>query len=198
MNTIWADRNGIHDALATPAEALGWMMAIGPSPVPHAADLDRWLHEASAGELGEAAPALRALRDALRRLAAEQTADPRTRAASAIEDIEPAIEVVNDAAAAAPHWSQLEWSTDAGHSRISGSRAAVPSAVMAGIAEQAIDLFTGDARQNLRACLAPRCVLYFVRNHPRREWCSTACGNRARMARHYQRHRTTRRSLGDS
>jgi hypothetical protein len=41
----------------------------------------------------------------------------------------------------------------------------------------------------LRACQAPGCVLYFVKDHPRREWCSTACGNRARAARHYRRHR---------
>jgi len=28
-----------------------------------------------------------------------------------------------------------------------------------------------------------------VKNHPRREWCSAACGNRVRAARHYRRHR---------
>ncbi|HEY3005705.1 MAG TPA: CGNR zinc finger domain-containing protein [Kribbellaceae bacterium] len=39
-----------------------------------------------------------------------------------------------------------------------------------------------------RACYAPGRVLYFVTGHPRREWCSTACGNRARAARHYARH----------
>ena len=39
-----------------------------------------------------------------------------------------------------------------------------------------------------RATHAPGCVLYFVQDHPRREWCSTACGNRARVARHYDRH----------
>jgi predicted RNA-binding Zn ribbon-like protein len=32
-------------------------------------------------------------------------------------------------------------------------------------------------------------VLYFVKTHPRREWCSVACGNRVRAARHYQRGR---------
>jgi predicted RNA-binding Zn ribbon-like protein len=189
MNTIWADSSGIHDALATPADVLGWMRAVRPPPAPHHADLDRWIHDVPAAEVSEVAPALRALRDALRRLAAEQTADPRTHAASAIDDIGRAVEVVNGAASAVPHWSHLEWSTG-GPSRMSCTRAGAGAALMAAIAERAIDLFTGDARHELRACLAPRCVLYFVRQHPRREWCSTACGNRARAARHYQRHRS--------
>jgi len=189
MNTIWADRSGVHDALASPADVLGWIRAIRPLPALHDADLDRWLHDVPAAEVGELAPALRTLRDALRRLAAEQTADPRTRAASAIDDVGRAVDVVNGAAAAAPHWSRLEWSTG-GPSRASCTRTGGGAALMAAIGEQAIDLFAGDARHELRACLAPRCVLYFFRQHPRREWCSTACGNRARAARHYQRHRT--------
>jgi predicted RNA-binding Zn ribbon-like protein len=37
------------------------------------------------------------------------------------------------------------------------------------------------------ACHAPGCVLYFLKTHPRREWCSVTCGNRVRAARHYER-----------
>ena len=37
----------------------------------------------------------------------------------------------------------------------------------------------------LQQCGAPGCVLLYVRDHPRRQWCSPACGNRARQARHY-------------
>jgi predicted RNA-binding Zn ribbon-like protein len=36
--------------------------------------------------------------------------------------------------------------------------------------------------------------LYFVKRHPRREWCSAGCGNRARVARHYHRHRKDARA----
>ena len=61
-------------------------------------------------------------------------------------------------------------------------------AAVAAIAEEAVALFAGPDRLLLRACRAPGCVLYFVRNHPRREWCSDGCGNRARVARHYHRH----------
>ncbi|WP_317183827.1 CGNR zinc finger domain-containing protein [Intrasporangium sp.] len=42
----------------------------------------------------------------------------------------------------------------------------------------------------MRACYGPGCVLYFVREHTRREWCSAGCGNRARVARHYHRTRS--------
>src|SRR6266851_2221676 len=49
-----------------------------------------------------------------------------------------------------------------------------------------------DRGDQLRACHAPGCVLYFVKSHPRREWCSVACGNRARAARHYDKIREGR------
>ena len=45
----------------------------------------------------------------------------------------------------------------------------------------------GPQAGDLRACGAPGCILLFVKDHPRREWCSNACGNRARQARHYER-----------
>ena len=53
----------------------------------------------------------------------------------------------------------------------------------------AVGLLGGADAARLRACYAPGCVLYFVKTHPRREWCSVACGNRVRAARHYQRAR---------
>jgi predicted RNA-binding Zn ribbon-like protein len=41
--------------------------------------------------------------------------------------------------------------------------------------------------------LEPNCVLFFIKDHPRREWCSPGCGNRARVAHHYDRHRAKAR-----
>jgi predicted RNA-binding Zn ribbon-like protein len=61
--------------------------------------------------------------------------------------------------------------------------------VLGAFAIDAIDLLTGPHRRDLRACGAPGCVLLFLKDHPRREWCSAACGNRARQARHYARTR---------
>jgi predicted RNA-binding Zn ribbon-like protein len=61
------------------------------------------------------------------------------------------------------------------------------------IAADAIELLGGPGRVDLRACGAPGCVLMFLKDHPRRTWCSAACGNRARQARHYERARRARR-----
>jgi predicted RNA-binding Zn ribbon-like protein len=67
--------------------------------------------------------------------------------------------------------------------------------VLSALAADAIDLVTGPNRASLRVCGAPGCVLAFVKRHPRREWCSTACGNRVRQARHYLRHTQGRQPL---
>ena len=69
--------------------------------------------------------------------------------------------------------------------------------VLAALAADAIDLLTGPRRSELRTCGAPGCVLMFLRDHPRREWCSNACGNRARQARHYERKRRRGPSVTD-
>ncbi|WIM99043.1 ABATE domain-containing protein [Actinoplanes oblitus] len=179
MNTVWADRGGVHDALGTPA------------------DLGRWL---AAADLLPADPVVTAaglraaisLRDALRRLAALRTADSRSTARSAMPDLEVAVWVVNEAAAAVRP-DALDLVGDRLRRR-PAAPAADPAAALATVAVEAIALLT-EPDGVLNACTAPGCVLYFVKDHPRREWCSAACGNRARAARHYQRHRAAR---GDS
>jgi predicted RNA-binding Zn ribbon-like protein len=195
MNTIWADRSGVHDALATDAEVAAWLRDVRPRPAAGEASLDEWLRTVDAPSLDGAGDRLRGLRDALRRLAAAQTHDPRPAAASAVHERDEAVGLVNESAAAAPRWSSMEPAAD-GVRRLVHTAAAPGTAVVALLAEQAIEFFAGAAAQDLRACLAPGCVLYFVKQHPRREWCSTACGNRARAARHYRRHRTEGRERG--
>jgi predicted RNA-binding Zn ribbon-like protein len=187
MNTIWADRAGIHDALGTEEDARSWLRSVSPRLAPSGDDLGSWLERPA--DFPATLEQLRLLRDAMRRLAAEQTADPRERASSPVVDLDDALATVNNAAAAAPHWSRLHWHPGAGLRRETHT-AAGPEAAMGGIlAEQAVDLFSSETVGQLRACLGPGCVLYFVKQHQRREWCSAACGNRARAARHYQRHR---------
>jgi predicted RNA-binding Zn ribbon-like protein len=146
LNTLWADRAGVHD------------------------------------ELAEADP-LRELRDALRVLAADRTADPRPVAAGHRRRVAEAVATLNDVSALAPSWPVLadgavETACDAAPEQ---RRLGEPAA-------EAVRFFASDPE--LRACLAPGCVLYFVKDHPRRAWCSTACGNRVRAARHYARHRS--------
>ncbi|WP_067534660.1 CGNR zinc finger domain-containing protein [Nocardia crassostreae] len=60
----------------------------------------------------------------------------------------------------------------------------------AALAEAAVDLLTDPAITKLKCCAADDCVMLFLPAHPRRQWCSPArCGNRARVARYYQRHK---------
>src|ERR671918_444350 len=73
-------------------------------------------------------------------------------------------------------------------------RDVVRDIVLGAIAADTLDLVTGPRRNELRLCGAPGCVLIFEKDHPRRAWCSAACGNRARQARHYRRTRAPRTS----
>jgi predicted RNA-binding Zn ribbon-like protein len=174
MNTVWADRHGVHEALGTPAELARWLTATGltdPGPAVTAAGL----HTAIA------------LRDALRRLAALKTDDTRPAAQSAIRDIEAAVHVVNQTAAAGPRRDSLDVLGDQLRLRPTAPTTD-PAIALATVAAEAVALLTAPDLV-LNACQAPGCVLYFIKDHPRREWCSTACGNRARAARHYRRHR---------
>jgi predicted RNA-binding Zn ribbon-like protein len=187
MNTIWADDGGVHDALGTDSEAQAWLHAIGPRLTDAAPSAAAWLATGRPADLGTTAVDLRRLRDALRRLAADVTQDPRPTAASAIPDRDTARATLNDLAAAAPPWPALEWSADGAPERTLHVAHPAGAGIAALLASEFITMLTGDERAQLRACLAPRCVLYFTKDHNRREWCSPGCGNRARAARHYQR-----------
>ncbi|MFD7409680.1 CGNR zinc finger domain-containing protein [Streptomyces sp. NPDC059866] len=188
MNTVWADRDGVHDALGEPVGTEAWLRAIAPRIDLMTSDD---LNDLAAGDIDHLAHRLVRLRDALRRLAAEATGDPRPAAASATRELEAAVAAVNEAAGAVPRWSALAWTPGKPPSRLARTSGQTAAAAVSAIAEEAIDMFSQGDRLRLRACLAPGCVLYFLKDHPRREWCSAGCGNRARAARHYQRHRRT-------
>lgn len=170
MNTVWADRASVHDSLETLAHLRLWAEAagIGDGQVEES-DLDR----------------ARELRDALRRLAADATHDDRRGAVSADLDHQAALAVTNRFLADCTPVLRVEQGQD--YDR--GWRPAGASPFqqeLALLALEGADLLAG---QGLRACGGPGCVLYFDRSHSRREWCSADCGNRARVARHYQRKR---------
>ena len=180
MSTLWADTDGMHDDFAGPADVDAWLEDVGvPLAGEHARD-------------AELTDAIR-LRDAARRLAAYVTSDTRNAAATAMTGVDEAIARLNEAAGhvAGPRLArqdgQLRLGQDSSVSRV--------KAGLAEVAEQSIHLLGGEAHK-LRACYAPGCVLYFVTSHPRREWCSVACGNRVRAARHYRRVRTRRDDQG--
>ena len=181
MATVWADVTGPHDDLDTAEDLTAWLDAV---------DLDRAGHSATAAELALA----RRLRDAVRRLAAHVTGDERdatqSGAGNGAGNVEAAVRDVNDAVAHLP--APRIALTDGVLRATSASGGSAITAALARVADEAITLLGSPEADKLRACYAPGCVLYFMKTHPRREWCSVTCGNRVRAARHYDKVRSTR------
>jgi predicted RNA-binding Zn ribbon-like protein len=92
-----------------------------------------------------------------------------------------AVERVNEASARVPRVLRLapDGSADAPLS------AGPTPLLLARIAWSGIELLGGSARAALRRCGA--CGRYFEATRSDRVWCSNACGNRTRVARHHAR-----------
>ncbi|GAA2403627.1 CGNR zinc finger domain-containing protein [Mycolicibacterium llatzerense] len=183
MNTIWADTHGVHDELTDAMALRDWLAAVTNC---ERTDLGRATQDEFTGALR--------LRDGLRRLAAHCTADGRPAAQSPVTEIDEAVRIVNSLLADLPR-TQLVIRDGQLHS-VNARHASPIRSSLADLGHQAIGLLTGPGAVKLSACHAPGCVLYFVKSHPRREWCSEACGNRARAARHYRRTRLNKRADG--
>ncbi|MFF3074710.1 CGNR zinc finger domain-containing protein [Kitasatospora sp. NPDC057936] len=165
-NTLVAVRGKVRDTVGTPEELTGWLGSEADAPGLSVDEADL--------------AAFRALRDAVRAvLHAHAEGEPV-----------PAAEVgrINEASAAAPRWPVL---TAAGTGIAVVQRTGRDGfpAALAALAHGTADLLGGPLAAELRACHGPGCVQFFVKDHPRREWCGPACGNRARAARHYHRQR---------
>lgn len=62
--------------------------------------------------------------------------------------------------------------------------------VAATLAEAVIELLADPAIYRVRRCDAPTCEILFLPRNPNRRWCTPSiCGNRARVARYYLRHK---------
>jgi predicted RNA-binding Zn ribbon-like protein len=173
-NTLYVVRGALVDGLETTGGLSAWLAAIG--------------HRLPAA--GRAADATRraefiALRDAVGELLHSALEGRRPPAA--------ALEAVNAVAARAPVSPLAVLDSDGRLRALQRNHTADATDVaLATFAADAIDLVTDHAREELRACGAPGCRLLFQKDHPRRTWCSSACGNRARQARHYERARRGR------
>jgi predicted RNA-binding Zn ribbon-like protein len=94
-----------------------------------------------------------------------------------------ALERLNDVSARVPRILRFDSS---GPSETPLVASATP-ATLARIAWSAIELLGASERSPLRRCGA--CGHYFVSTRSDRRWCSDACGNRTRVARHHARRR---------
>jgi predicted RNA-binding Zn ribbon-like protein len=99
----------------------------------------------------------------------------------------PAIELVNRAARPGPPAALL----DVDGRTLLAPEPAPLEAVLAIVARDAIELFTGSFRDRIRACIGHDCSLFFVdRSRPgSRRWCAmAACGEKASSATYRRRH----------
>jgi predicted RNA-binding Zn ribbon-like protein len=163
VNTVFAEHGEPRDALATPDGLRDWLDVNRLQTPPSNVDIEQ----------------LRALRDALRELLTA-TVTHRPPDAAAIEQL-------NAVTRAAPRFEQL--TLDNGELRARTTEIAQPAdRALAAIARATVALVTGPDAKRVAVCGAPGCILFFLKDRRSAAWCSTACGNRARVARHYQRH----------
>jgi predicted RNA-binding Zn ribbon-like protein len=164
VNTSYAVRGQPRDAIATVSALRVWLAANDLPAVVTADDL----------------PAFLELRAGIRRLmGCVVTGDPPRKSDVA---------KVNAAAAGAPWWPELVLA-DGELGTSARSSAAPPAAGLGALARSAIEVVTLPRRERLRACQGPGCVQFFQETARHRAWCSSGCGNRARVARHYARSR---------
>ncbi|MBE9376091.1 CGNR zinc finger domain-containing protein [Saccharopolyspora sp. HNM0983] len=166
--------DGVHDLLENAADAGVWL----------AAQPDRIgvLGRGEANRLTERDVAdLHDIRDAVN-AALEPVRHGRRPPASALR-------ALNDAQRAAPAIQEARWTR--GAVTAAPVRSGTPGQRLAArFAEAAAELLSDPAVTTIRECYSEPCVMLFLPTNPRRRWCSAEiCGNRARVARYYQRHK---------
>jgi predicted RNA-binding Zn ribbon-like protein len=169
VNTRVRHAGAFVELLDSPSALAAWL----------AAESDRlpWSGAVTAADLR----AVCTLRDAIAALlrARHDRARPRSDATKAF----------NAALSASASAIRLTWSAKGPRvePRAAGSRR---DRLLYALAMDAVAILTGPDAKLLRVCEHTECVLQFLARNPRRRWCSASvCGNRARVARYYVRHR---------
>jgi len=159
----------------------GWAVDLANEELRSGGDLRRWLEgrgafdEGTSEELSFRLPEFLDLRARLRDVFEASIGGGPFPAA--------AVERLNEVSARVPVVRRLE-PPDAMDVPIASGAAA---GLLAGIARAAISLVGTERRERLRRC--PACGRFFLTSRSDRLWCSTACGNRTRVARHQARRR---------
>lgn len=117
-------------------------------------------------------------------------AQPSRADAHSLLPADEALAELNRIAARVPVIVALAWEAGAmPRTRMTGpASGAGVDLLVAALARNAIAFLADPDGRRLAACTAPRCVRYFLKDHGRQEYCKPSCSNRARAARHYQRH----------
>lgn len=174
-NTLFTTSGRPFDALTTPAALARWLQT-------NAERIDQAPpRKLGAGELER----LRELRGLIRALLATVVDGESVPAAT--------LRRLNQLAALTAFTRRLQWPAgEAPKAHLSLSGSSRIDALLALVAQDAIDVLGGSGAGRQRRCEAPGCINYYLKDHPRREWCSSKCGNRVRVGRHYQRTHPTR------
>ncbi|MFD6892721.1 CGNR zinc finger domain-containing protein [Streptomyces sp. NPDC059957] len=174
-NTVFPLRGTMCDSFDTPAKLAWWLRSCRGQLTTHLPD--GVLEQVDAADVH----LFTLLRDATRRLVG-----------AFVDHHEPDpldVAHINRAAGLGRPWPLLQWNTGERPVALSICPATPVLAVQAEIAHAVVDLLTGACGAEPKACQAPGCVFFFDHMRSRQQWCSTGCGNRARAARHYARHR---------
>ncbi|HEY3774089.1 MAG TPA: CGNR zinc finger domain-containing protein [Solirubrobacteraceae bacterium] len=100
----------------------------------------------------------------------------------------PALTTINDAAGLVASTSRLRWNEDGpAEETVWSESAGATEVAFAELAASAIRTLLGDRGDRLRLCEAHGCSRMFIADHGRRRWCSRACGDRVRAARHHRK-----------
>jgi len=171
VNTRARLPEGLTDLIATPRQLARWL-SLQESRLPEFAGA-----EPTAADL---AP-IQAVRD--HAAAAVEAARHGTRPPPA------ALRGLTEAQRAAPAVRELRWHEGA-VTAVTSRTGPLGVRLAARLAEVVADLLTDPAVTTVRPCEADSCVMLFLPTNPRRRWCTAArCGNRARVARYYRRHK---------
>lgn len=170
-NTVIPTATGIRELLTDASALDGWLAAVAPR-------LEPLESGATTKRLGD----FLLLRDAVRTTfgwLVDPGGPPPV----------PSVDALNGAVAAAPAVLALSTGSE-GPVFDRRLDAGLPSTrALAIIAAEAVSLAAGEHSGRLGRCTAPGCGAFFVGSRSRQHWCSPACGNRARVARHAQRAR---------
>ncbi|MGW1148906.1 CGNR zinc finger domain-containing protein [Streptomyces sp. NPDC002454] len=181
-------RGGVADDLTVPTDLTAW---VRQRSTVFATGLDAVRYTADPANLQE----VRSLRSAVRALFARavRPAPPSRADAHRLPTVPQALAVLNAAARRVPVVPVLAWPEGAAPAldAAPAARAVAGDLLITSLAGAAGAFLTGPDAERLRVCPGPRCVRYFLKEHPRQGWCTPSCGNRARVARHHERQRAT-------
>jgi predicted RNA-binding Zn ribbon-like protein len=143
----------------------------------------RFVPHGSLGLLQQARAKLLDLRITVRTILAAATAGEKPRGALATD--------LNRVSRRAPQWLVLD--ADGAFALREESSAQAIDLLLAHYARSAMEIVVGETGA-LQRCSAPSCGMFYASGRRDQWWCSTQCGTRARVARHYQGRRRTRAS----